>query len=129
MPTSSKKNYKFMIFLDSALNFLLYPLPSNPKGVLQMNKFNLYLMAGFIFCALTCPIEGAEASKPATAAASNVNAAQANKTEEKYDIMKRDQMDSTDVFAIQLDDSEIEDEEEINKLEGKEVFPLPQAKK
>ncbi len=119
-----------MNLLDSALNFLLYPLEINPKGVLQMNKFNLYLMAGFIFCALTCPIEGAtEVPKPAAPATSSKGTPADGKTQEKYDIMKRDHIDTTDIFAIQLDDSEIEDEEEINRLEGKEVFPLPHSKK
>ena len=48
--------------------------------------------------------------------------------DEKVNLMKRDQIDNSDVYAIQLDNSEIEDEEEINKLEGKNVFDLPQSK-
>lgn len=48
--------------------------------------------------------------------------------DEKYEIMKRDQVDTTDIFGIQLDDSEVEDEEEINQAEKKEVFKLPQPR-
>jgi hypothetical protein len=51
-----------------------------------------------------------------------------SKTQEKIDIINRDQIDSTDIYAIPLDDSEVEDEEELNRLERKEVFPLPHSK-
>ncbi len=48
----------------------------------------------------------------------------AEKWEEKEQIIKRDQIDSTDALAVPLDDSEVEDEELIDEIEGKEVFPL-----
>jgi hypothetical protein len=44
---------------------------------------------------------------------------------EKYRYLKRDHVDSTDTLAIPLDESEIEQEEEINLDEGKKVFELP----
>lgn len=52
----------------------------------------------------------------------------AAKLDEKYDIMKRDQIDETDIYAIPYDDSEVEDEEEINRDEKRDVFPLPHSK-
>lgn len=39
-------------------------------------------------------------------------------------LMQRDEIDDTDTYAIPLDSSEIEDEEEINRLEQKKVFNL-----
>ena len=62
-----------------------------------------------------------------SAFADQPNSAQERRTNEKFNIMKRDQVDSTDLFEIPLGDSEVEDEEEINRLEGKEVFKLPSA--
>lgn len=50
--------------------------------------------------------------------------AKAEKWEEKEQIIKHDQIDSTDALAVPLDDSEVEDEELINEMEEKEVFPL-----
>lgn len=48
-------------------------------------------------------------------------------TEQKYQILKRDQVDPTSTYAIPLDDSEVEDEEEIERAERKKVNPLPNA--
>lgn len=45
-----------------------------------------------------------------------------------YEILKRNEIDDTDVLAIPLDDSEVEDEEEINQLRRREVFPLPHSR-
>ena len=50
------------------------------------------------------------------------------RAKEKSNIIMRDQIDNTDVYAIPFDDSEVEDEEEINRLEKREVFPLPHSK-
>lgn len=47
---------------------------------------------------------------------------------EKYKIMKDDNIENSDVLAIPLDDSEIEDEEEINFSQKREEFQLPQSK-
>lgn len=49
---------------------------------------------------------------------------QAEKWEEKEQILKYDQIDSTDSLAIPLDDSEVEDEELIEEMEGKDTFPI-----
>ncbi len=48
--------------------------------------------------------------------------------EDEYDIMERNAIDDTDTLAIPFDDSEVEDEEEINQLEKKEVFQLPRSR-
>ena len=47
-------------------------------------------------------------------------------TQEKFDIMERNQNEDTDTLAIPLDDSEVEDEEEIDYAEGEDEFDLPQ---
>lgn len=47
--------------------------------------------------------------------------------EEDEDIIRRDQMSGTDTLAVPFDESEMEDEEEINKIEKKEVFAIPRA--
>ncbi len=49
--------------------------------------------------------------------------------QEKEEIIRRDEIDNTDTFAIPFDESEVETEEQINRDEGKQVFPLPQAPK
>lgn len=94
-----------------------------------MKKLNLSLLTCFIL-ALALPALAADDQKGETAAAQSEKAqlsAHSN-TDAKYEIMRRDQIDTTDALAIQLDDSEVEDEEEVNLLEGKEVFDLPKAK-
>lgn len=94
-----------------------------------MKKINLYLVAGFIFSAFASSLNAAEAAKPAAAAPAAKDAASSAKTDEKYEILKRDQIDPTSTLAIPFDDSEMEDEEEINDIEGKQVFPPPPVKK
>ena len=62
-------------------------------------------------------------------AASNATGAAQTKehalTDEKFNLMERDENEDSDTLAIPFDDSEVEDEEEINEAEKKEVFPLP----
>lgn len=87
-----------------------------------------------VFCLFALSVEAA----PNQAAADrNTNAAnpnrqvdqnQASKTEARFNIMNRDQADGSDIYAIPYDDSEIEDEEEINRWQKKEVFSLPQSR-
>ena len=49
---------------------------------------------------------------------------QHERTKIRDDIMKTDERDNTDALAIPLDSSEIEDEEQINRLEDKNVFNI-----
>lgn len=91
-----------------------------------MKKMNVYLFASLLLCGF-CSLEGVD--QPAQAntpdrATMNKNAAE---TKDKDYIMRRDQIENTDVLAIPLDDSEVEDEEEINRAEKREVFPLPRG--
>ena len=44
---------------------------------------------------------------------------------EEYNLLKRDQVEPTSTLAIPFDDSEVEDEEEVNRIEGKDLFDLP----
>lgn len=74
--------------------------------------------------ALRLGVEAAPAATPAEGQKANPSAA----TDDKYEIMKRDQREGTDVFAIPLDESDIEDEEQIDRDEKKDVFPLPHSR-
>lgn len=84
-----------------------------------MKKFNLILVAGFVFCAFSVTAQNTPSSD--TTSKTPVQ-------EEEYNIMKRDQIDNTNTLAIPFDDSEVEDEEEIDRLEGKNTFDLPHSK-
>ncbi|MDP1879801.1 MAG: hypothetical protein Q8K60_02530 [Parachlamydiaceae bacterium] len=61
-------------------------------------------------------------------AVSNAKSENQSPAEEKYKVINIDQRDSTDIYAIPYDDSEIEDEEEINRAEKKKVFPIPNSR-
>lgn len=97
-----------------------------------MRKFNFSLLCGFIL-AISSPLQGAEEKKdvkaPEKAASSTPNAKAEQKSietqREEYNLLKRDQIDTTDTLAIPFDDSEVEDEEEVNRIEGKDLFNLP----
>lgn len=80
---------------------------------------NLFALLGGVFFLVSSAL--LIAAPPPKAPASD-------SAQEKYDIIKRDQIDSTDTYAIPLDDSEVEDEEELNRIENKQVFPLPQRR-
>lgn len=79
-----------------------------------MKKFNFYLplfMLGAFICSL--------------GAADQVKTQHSNGlTQEKFDIMERDENEDSDTLAIPLDDSEVEDEEELQNMGEK--FGLPQ---
>ena len=93
---------------------------------MSMKKTNLYFMISFVLGILVFPLTGAgnDSKKPP---ASNPAGSTKNSYPE-YDILDRDQIDNTDALAIPFDDSEVEDEEEINRLEGKDVFHLPHSR-
>lgn len=78
------------------------------------------LLLTFVFTIVITSCQNSENKKTTTA--------NEQLTKEKDEIMKRDQVDPTNVFAIPFDDSEVEDEQEINRDEKKEVFQLPHSK-
>jgi hypothetical protein len=86
-----------------------------------MTKLVAYIVTGLNLCVLSCFGEGVSSTQTATKNDSSP-------TQEKYDIMRRNEIDDTDVLAIPFDDSEVEDEEEINQAEKKEVFSLPYSR-
>lgn len=87
----------------------------------MLNRLNYLTLIAAI--AMTFGLEGANASNQQQ---NQVKTNESNKIEnEKYEILKRDQVDSTDTFEIPFGDSEVEDEEEINRAEKKETFKLP----
>jgi hypothetical protein len=86
-----------------------------------MTKLAAYIVTGLSLCVLSCSLEGVSSTQTTTKNDSGT-------TQEKYDIMRRNEIDDTDVLAIPFDDSEVEDEEEINRAEKKEVFPLPHSR-
>ena len=83
-------------------------------------------ISGCLFVVLSlalCSLEGAQ-NQPNPASRSKIEQENA-RTQEKFEIMERDEADDTDALAIPFDDSEIEDEEEIDQLEKKNVFSIP----
>lgn len=84
------------------------------------------ILATISFLALSNSIEAQP--QPNRPAAQPSQSAAGSKTQEKFNIIDRDQVDETDIYAIPYDDSEVEDEEQLNRLERKEVFPLPHSK-
>jgi uncharacterized protein YabE (DUF348 family) len=88
-----------------------------------MHKVLIQRLAILGLVILTASVE-ATTPESSTGTQNTVN----SKTEEKFDIMRRNEIDSTDALAIPFDDSEVEDEEEINRAEKKQVFPLPHSR-
>lgn len=92
-----------------------------------MNKFNFSLLFGFAL-AICGSVQGAETQAPVKSETPKQND-KVTQEREEYNILKRDQVDTTDTLAIPYDDSEVEDEEEVDRIEGKDLFRLPEAKK
>ena len=87
----------------------------------MMKKFSIQLLSILSLFILTASLEAASTpAKPQPKASS---------TQEKYDIMHRDQVEGTDVLAIPFDESEVEDEEQIDLDERKDIFDLPHEKR
>jgi hypothetical protein len=95
-----------------------------------MNKINQFILS--IMSLLICSFSAEAASNAQSASSSSSSSWKGNPspgvTEQKYQIMKRDQIDNTDALAIPSDDSEVEDEEDINQMENHEVFSLPKSR-
>lgn len=45
--------------------------------------------------------------------------------EKRSEVIREDQLDGTDTYAIPLDESNVEDERQINRAARKEVFSIP----
>lgn len=94
-----------------------------------MKKTNLSVLLSCIL-ALLCPLQCAVAQSGATgskADSSKMNTKSVTEQDEEYELMDRDQVDDSNTLAIPFDDSEVEDEEEVNRLEGKDLFKIPHA--
>lgn len=91
-------------------------------------KFAFFMLSlSLIGCSVEAAPANSQPNRPANPNSNmNMNAQDngQNSTQRKDEIMRRDQIDNTDTYAIPLDSSEVEDEEEINRLEGKKVFNL-----
>lgn len=96
-----------------------------------MKKVSFYLSLGLIFGALVCSLEGATDEQGAVKNRVNSPASKEDRstTQEKFNIMERDENEDTDTLAIPLDDSEVEDEEQLNYDEGKNEFNLPEHRR
>lgn len=99
-----------------------------------MKKVNFYFLMGLILAGLSLSLEGAshETTDPKNALTTknpSFNRDNSSEIEEKFNLMERDENENSDTLAIPLDDSEVEDEEEINAAEKKNVFDLPQSQK
>ncbi len=99
-----------------------------------MNVSKISMILIVVCGVLSFSLEGAETppatNQPNDKTQDKVSAPKGNgsSTQQKFDIMERDEMEDTDTLAIPFDDSEVEDEEEINRAEKKEVFSLPSKK-
>lgn len=82
----------------------------------RMTKRILYILFASLFTLSNLPAGQSAPSEKNSGA-----------TREKDKIMLRDQVDSTDTFAIPLDESEVEDEAQINRDEKKNLFNLPSS--
>lgn len=102
------------------------------KGAFAMKKVNFYLslcsMMGAIFFSLEAASNDQLNTKITVVSSSNKSDANQTATQEKFDIMARDQNEDSNTLAIPFDESEIEDEEQINFDEKKDVFPLPHTR-
>lgn len=87
-----------------------------------MKNVSLYLIAGFAMGLLSIPLEGAS---PVSQKGNQPASSRVQEEDDEYEILRRDNIDNSDVLAIPFDDSEVEDEEQINRDEKKEVFSLP----
>lgn len=115
-----------------------------------MKKLNLYILLSMTLGVLFFPLEGASGAQTSDLQSATSPSQQIINDDDEdddddfddddfddddedddddyYDIMDRNQVDGTDVLAIPLDDSEVEDEEEINKAEKRDTFKLPHAR-
>jgi len=119
-----------------------------------MKKVNLYILLSLSLSMLFFTLEGASTAQvgkgPATQSSSpKTTTAHMNDDDDDddddyddddydddddeddngyYNIMKKDQIDNSNTLAIPFDDSEIEDEEEINRDERKNTFSLPRSR-
>lgn len=91
-----------------------------------MRKLKIYFLMSLMVGLLSLPLEGA--SNASTHVASKAAASHVQEEEDEYDIMDRDEIDDTDALAIPFDDSEVEDEEQIDLDEKKDVFHLPHSR-
>jgi hypothetical protein len=70
-----------------------------------MMKFYAIVLAGLMSLIVALGLEASAASRELKA---------------KQDIIKEDQIDTTSIFAIPLDDSEVEDQEELDYIQERE---------
>gem|GEM_PF-2965451 len=105
--------------------------PPQGGGLRAVNVVNLYLMTTLMLGMSSFLLEAA--SNPFSKG-KDVHSAPRETTltpkdeQKESDLIERDEIDNTDVLAIPFDDSEIEDEQEINQGEKKEVFSLPHSR-
>lgn len=107
-----------------------------------MKRMNLHILMSLALGMISLSLEGASdhlSSSKSGHTASKTTAAHTHEEDEdddeyedeeddEYDILHRDEIDDTDTFAIPFDSSEVEDEEQINRDEKKDVFHLPHSR-
>lgn len=95
-----------------------------------MKKVNISVLTSLIFGVLFLSSEAAadyhQSNTKEGQTFHSINSSQ--EEDDEYDILERDEIDDTDSLAIPFDDSEVEDEEEIDHLEKKDVFHLPHSR-
>ncbi len=96
-----------------------------------MKKVNIYMLMSLMLSMLSFSLEAASndsASKQTAHSTARDTTSTATEEDDEYDILERDQIDSTNTLAIPFDDSEVEDEEEIDRDEDRDIFHLPHSR-
>lgn len=84
-------------------------------------KAKIISVCSMLLSLIFVSLSGHEIAKvDAPKATTNHNSSNLN---ERYEVMQEDEVDGTDVLAIPFDDSNVEDEELIDELEGKPFTP------
>ena len=90
--------------------------------MMKMRPISIVLGLFFLTSSI---VNGASSDNEAEKLTNSARQQEIQVEENEYKILDRNEIDDTDVLAIPFDDSEVEDEEEVNRIEGKELFKLP----
>jgi hypothetical protein len=101
-----------------------------------MKKINFCFFTALFLLGFSLTLDGAfnDKNDPKDATTKNpsnssLNHEDSSATHKKFNLMERDENEDSDTLAIPFDDSEVEDEEEIDAGEKKNVFDLPRYEK
>jgi hypothetical protein len=99
-----------------------------------MKKVYIFIFINLILGVLAFPLEGASNSSASSKAVHSTNREttsdrdEEDEDDDEYDLLDRDEIDNSNTLAIPFDDSELEDEEEIDRDEKTDTFYLPHSR-